>query len=267
MPIFRQLSVVAALLALSLLAAACNGGSDDASPAPGSPTPTTAGDATATPSPGADGGVTPAASPAPGDADLLAALALMVIQEEDLPEGIQLVSRGYSTNEDLIEASADPDAKRAELTATGRVLGYSVTFQPGPDVIADTPIRGVDGSVSLYETEAGAAQSLAQAMIDANATDWQAANPDLQDLQVRTVGLAGVADELLWLRVSGVSASPPGIVVDDNILFRSGRGRGFLRVLATAPDGDRDLLIDEVEGWLRAQVQRVAERLAAGVGD
>lgn len=232
-------------ISLSLILAACNGASDST-------------DRTVEP----DDETTPVdATPTEND-ELRDTLPLMVVQEEDLPTGLQTVGQGFTSNEEIIEASPDPDAKRAELMSSGRLLGYSTTFQPGPDILPQTPIRGIEATASLYETAEGAAGAYAQSEMETNETDWQAINPDLLEFQVQNIELQGVADELLWVRLSGVSTSPEGIVVDDYILFRVGRERGFLRVLATAPGEDRELLREEVEGWLRAQVQRVNEVLA-----
>lgn len=236
-------------VALSLILPACNGASDST-------------DLTVEPGDGTTAVDT--ATPAEND-ELRDALPLMVLQEEDLPPGLQTVGEGFTTNEEIIEASPDPNAKRAELARWGRILSYSTTFQPGPDILPETPIRGINTSASLYETAEGAAESYAQAETEANDRDWQADNPNLLEFQQQRVELEGVADELLWLRLSGLSTSQEGIVVDDVILFRVGRERGFLRVLASAPGQDRDLLLDEVEGWLRTQVRRVDEVLAAGM--
>jgi hypothetical protein len=241
---------------LSLIPLACGGASDSADRVgDGSPA--------SSPSPGST--ASPIDASPTADDILRDTLRPMVLQEENLVPGLQAVSQGFTTNEELIEASADPDAKKAELARWGRILSYSTTFQPGPDILPQTPIRGVNSSASLYETAEGAAESYAQAEMEAKERDWQADNPNLVEFQQRQVELEGVADELLWLRLSGLSTSPQGVVVDDVILFRVGRWRGFLRVLATAPGQDRDLLLDEVEGWLRAQVRRVNEALAAGI--
>lgn len=235
-------------VALSVMGSACSGASDSTDGAE------------------PDVATTPADAMPTAETDgLREALPLMLVQEEDLPVGLQIVSQGFTTNEELIEASPDPDAKRAELARWGRILSYSTTFQPGPDILAQTPIRGVNASASLYETDEGAAESYAQAEAEALERDWQADNPDLLEFQVRRVELESAADELLWLRLSGLNTTTDGIIVEDVILFRVGRERGFLRALATAPGQDRDLSIDDVEDWLRAQIRRINEALAADV--
>ncbi len=250
-----------AAVALSLIVSGCGNGSGGADgPEGGSPEPSPSPAATTTP----DDAV-PEPTPAPEDNGFRDALKLMVIQEEDLPTGLQLVSQGFTTNEEIVEASADPEAEQADLARLGRILSYTVTFQPGPDILPVTAIRGISATVSLYETAEGAADSFTQAAADATERDWKADNPGLTEFQVQPIELEAGADELLWLRLSGVSAEPQGIVVDDVILMRVGRARGFLRVLATAPDEGRNLLLDEVEDWLRTQIERVKETLAAGI--
>ena len=235
-----------AAVALSLIASGCGNGS---SPAATTTTDDAVREATSTPE----------------NNGFRDALRLMVIQEDDLPTGLQLVSQGFTTNEEIIEASPDPETEQADLARWGRILSYTVTFQPGLDILPETAIRGISATASLYETAEGAADSFAQAAADATERDWAADNPGLTEFQVQPIELEAGADELLWLRLSGVSAEPEGIVVDDVILMRVGRARGFLRVLATAPGEGRDLLLDEVEDWLRTQIGRVKETLAAGV--
>ena len=245
---------VPALAALALLAIACKG-------TPGGPASPTAG---ASPTASGDG-TTPTAGASPTvDSPDQKTLRQMVLLEDDLPPGIQMVGQEFTTNEAVIEASPDPEATRAELAKWGRILGYGVDFQPGPDTLPTTPIRGVSVSVSLYETAAGATDSYASAEKQATETDWAAQNPNLTQFQQRRIGLEGVADQILWLRLSGISASPAGVITDDIILIRVDRARAFIRVLTTAPGEDRGTLLDAIKGWVRTEVRRVNDTLAAG---
>src|SRR3990170_4476351 len=111
------LLVAAALLALPLVAAACGGGSDGEG----------------------------------ADSELRQMLQRMVLRVEDVPQGMQRASAFFTTNEEVAEAQADPQAELAKLERWGRRLGYDVTFAPGPEAPTEEPVRQVQNTVSLYD--------------------------------------------------------------------------------------------------------------------
>ena len=118
----------------------------------------------------------------------------------------------------------------------------------------------MDSTVSLYQNDSGAAASFADAVVTARATDWQASVGEATDLRVEEVPPLDVADEMLWLRVTGTAlvgdpaAEQP--FVQDVVLFRVGRVRGSVSILTGA--ADVALL---VESMVRTQ----ADNMAAGL--
>jgi hypothetical protein len=196
------------------------------------------------------------------------ALRRMVLQAEDLPQGFVQRDELFTTNEYQASLSADPEARKAQLENWGRLLGYEVTYQPAGAVAQESPVRGINVSSSLYLTEEGAgAAFFIDAVKGAEERDWAADFAGLRDFQQEEVDVSGVADEIVWLRVSGfqpVDSGPDPLVTDDFIFIRVGRERGFLRVQTSSIESeDRQLIRLTVEQWLRALVQNVEEVLAA----
>jgi hypothetical protein len=196
------------------------------------------------------------------------ALRRMVLQAEDLPQGFVQRDELFTTNEYQASLSADPEARKAQLENWGRLLGYEVTYQPAGAVAQESPVRGINVSSSLYLTEEGAgAAFFIDAVKGAEERDWAADFAGLRDFQQEEVDVSGVADEIVWLRVSGfqpVDSGPDPLVTDDFIFIRVGRERGFLRVQTSSIEsGDRQVMRATVEQWLRALVQNVEEVLAA----
>ena len=199
------------------------------------------------------------------DEDVEETLRRMLLQPDDLVPGFVRVDETFTTNEDLIASSADPDATREEVELWGRILAYEATFHPGPAAPPGTVAQAINSSSSLYDTAEGAALSFTDVRESVEETDWQAAQPDLEQFQQELIERESMADELVWLRLSGLAPALGGIVIDDLIIFRVGRARGFLRVLAVSPDEDRNLILGDVEGWVRAQIQRMKDALGVEV--
>ena len=208
------------------------------------------------------GGPSESGEPSPtGDSETEEILQRMVLQPEDVPPGLQRTDQTFTTNEQLVASSPDPDAERAQIERWGRILAYETTYLPSPEATPDGSAQAITSSSSLYETAQGAAFSFAEARTTVDQTDWQATRPDLQQVQTELIEREGLADELIWLRLSGLS--PQGIVVEDFIIFRVGRGRGFLRAASTGPGEDRRFRLDQMDALLTTQVQRVTDALAA----
>ncbi len=191
------------------------------------------------------------------------ALQRMVLQPEDLPEEVERGEEAFLSNEEAAAGSAE---RQSMLESWGRVLGFEVTYEPSGEPSTALPVRGVNVSASLYETEDGAADSFADAARTAEETDWAANYSGLRDFQQDEIEASGAADEIMWLRLSGVQSALDGddeLVTDDLIFFREGRERGFLRVQAvTSETDDRAHYARTVEGWLATLVENVENALA-----
>ncbi len=220
------LAIGGALLAACLLATACRGGEDEGN-----------------------------------KDDIQALLQGMVLAPVDLPQGLQLASASVSTNEDVADASLDPEATLTKLEARGRQLGYDVQFEPGQDAPATLAVQGMQNTASLYKTAAGASEALAEGLSGARETDWKAVNPDQSDVNVEEVPLPSAADEGGWFRISGIDASG-NLIIDDQVAFRVDTVRGFVRVLTAFPEGqDRNSYRDEVAHWVAAVATRIRDAL------
>ena len=195
------------------------------------------------------------------------ALRRMVLQAEELPQGFVQRDELFTTNGYQASLSADREARKDQLENWGRLLGYEVTYQPAGAVAQESPVQGINVSSSLYRTEEGAGEAFfIDAVKGAEERDWAADYAGLRDFQQEEVDASGLADEVVWLRVSGfqpVDGGPDPLVTDDFIFFRVGRERGFLRVQTSSIESeDRQVMRPTVEQWLRALVQNVEEVLA-----
>ena len=180
----------------------------------------------------------------------------MLLQADEFVPGLVTVSSSYSTNEDIADAKADPEKEMERLKQFGRQLGHEVTYQPGPDAPTDITIRAVNATASLYREPQGAHESFADGVETARTTDWQATHSDVDDVQVREIDLSGAADEAFWIRISGRQGQD--MLVDDFILLRVERVRGFLRIVhseqATAGE---DAAVAQVKGWAVRQAKLI----------
>ena len=196
-----------------------------------------------------------------GGGDVRELLTRMVLRLDDLPSGYSEEKGDYSENEDV--ALGDQE-KLARLDEQGRILGYDTAFARGDVSEKEAPFVGVDSSVSLYETAEGASASWKEAVEEARKTDW-AAIVDFGDTKVEEVQRS-IGEETVWIRVTGVVAlgeeQTPILVMDDQILIRDGRARGFLRSFAAIEgSSDRAALIDKVAALAEQQVRRMREAL------
>jgi len=200
-----------------------------------------------------------------GESSLQQALRKMVLQKDDLPAALIKGDESFTSNEQLVAASTNPKEREALLESWGRLLGYEVTYSPGGAGLGDLPVQGVNVSASLYETEKGAGESFADAVTTAEGTDWAANYAGLQEFQQERVKAEGLADEIVWLRLSGIQPATSGLdllITDDLIFFRIGTERGFLRVLASSAETqDRAHFHPTVESWLRMLAKNVKDAL------
>ena len=260
--------IAAAIALTAALSIACN-----SSGRAGTATPSATGTAGGTPgvtvtltspTPTQDAGsetpTAPVASPSPEQPTLEA----MVLKADDLPAGLVRVSAVTSTNADVASAAAKPAEQMAILESWGRLLGYDVTFQPGPDAPQDLPIRGVNSTASLYKTPDGAKQSFADGAHTARTQDWQKSYSNLSDVRVREIKQPELADEVAWIRITGLQGDKKDLIlVDDFVLLRRGRVRGFLRITTLFPaSAGQDAYHSEVGAQAARQVQLIDSAMA-----
>jgi len=229
----RRIGPLFAALAV-LLVAACSGGS-------GGPTPTVRPSATLC-------GSAPASPSAVVDPqDVEGRLAAVLLREGDLPDDLESSSLVFSTNEELSQGAPDETAELARLEELGRLLGVEVAFIPLDPGAASSPVRGgVQNSLSAYVAADGAGQSLQEGVAEARRNDWEALYGDLTEVFVEELP-RDVGDESVWFRVIGRDQGDQ-VVVDDQVVFRVGRARVFLRVISSFADrGRADQFADEVE--------------------
>jgi hypothetical protein len=201
-----------------------------------------------------------------GESSLQKTLRKMVLQPGDVPEGLVSGDDAFITNGDAAADSADPEERKRLLRSWGRLLGYEIAYEPATGTPTALPVQGVNVSASLYETAEGAGESFADAVKTAEEADWAANYAGLKEFEQERIKADGLADEIVWLRLSGIQPGTSGadaLVTDDLIFFRIGTERGFLRVLASSAETqDRANLHSKVESWLRTLVQKVKDALA-----
>ena len=242
--IMRGRLLVGALVVTALLAAvagACGGGGDEE-----------ATQATVAPSPGATGA--PTATPSAVEQQLQS----MVLQLSDVPDGFSQAQESFSTNQDVAGEGEDAAEVLARLTEWGRVLGHGVVYSA--DDTDATGVLLVDSTVSLYQSDVGAAASFADAVTTARTTDWAATVGEAADVQVEEVPPLDVGDEMLWMRITGTAAiGDPAAeqpFIQDVVLLRVGPVRGSVSTVSAAADA-----AVLVEGMVRTQ----AANMAAGL--
>jgi len=196
------------------------------------------------------------------------ALPLMTLQREDVPVGLASLGDEFSTNVDAVSGLGGGPTLQ-ELEGWGRVLGYKIDYQAQEPANA-TAITVISTSVSLYQTSDGAADSLADREDDAKRTDWRSAHSAFQEFEQQEVTRDLPVEQLLWLRFSGYQELSPGVrnlVFDDQIIFRVRQAWGFLGVVSTAVEGERDRnsLMPEIEVLVKKQIQHINEAYDAGL--
>jgi len=231
------LMAIAALVAAAL-ASACGDSQDQA---PGTTTPTAATSPTTTLSP---------------EQQLL---EQVVLRAEDLPAGLVQVDASTSTNEEIAAGQDDPEQELARLESMGRLLGYEVNFVPGSESPPERGMLAASSSASLYLTPEGASESFADDAQEARSADWPAAYPDLTDVEVKEVERPGLADEVVWIRITGLqSGEDSPMFIEDFVVLRQSRLRGFLRAISLVEaSAGRDALLEDVADLAALHTQRI----------
>jgi len=220
-PAFGSLAMLVGLF--SILAVGCDGGGGEAKPTPVPP-------------------------------ELQDQLRRMVLQAEDLPSGFAVVDEEFSTNQDVADASADPKGQLAQLQQWGRILGYDVTYEPGGAATEGEAIFfSVNSTASIYESPEGASASFADAANGARTTDWPTFFGGAVDIVVAEMPAPAVADEILWLRISGKAEAGEQTFAHDVILLRAGAARGSLQAGSFGTEEGEEF----VEKLIRAQAEHM----------
>ena len=192
------------------------------------------------------------------DDDLRSRLRDMTLQDDDMPAEFKAEEGTFSSN----EALADDEAELQKLEGWDRLEGYEVTYRPETD--PELPFISVTSTITIYGSEQGASESLAEGIADARKTDWEANHPGFGLLEVEEIDRPDLADEILWLRISGHPSGDPanGVVADDLLVMREGPARAFVRVaIQDEETPDRHAYLDDVEELAQAQLQRIRDVL------
>lgn len=236
------------LCALLVLSAACGGGATGVTSA--TPTGSVAGIATLS--------------------GLQGQLASVLLQQADVPDGLDGSAPVFSTNADVAGSNT---SQLQTLVNEGRQLGVDVQFIPTDRLAADSPLRGgIQSSASVYTNALGATQSFQDTATQARTNNWAANYPDFQDLHVTEVQHK-FGDESLWLRIDGKQCSstetpaPPvapsatcggqQLLFIDNVIMRVGRVREFLQISTLFPGtAATDSFEDQIQQWAQTVAQR-----------
>ena len=204
---------------------------------------------------------TPTTTPSP-EQQLLEQVILVA---EDLPAGLEQVDAGTSTNEEVAANEADPKKELARLESLGRVLGYEANFLPGSDSPPERGVVAVTSTASVYLTPEGASESFAHDAEEARSADWLATYPDLTDPQVREVDRPELADEVIWMRITGIQDGEDApLFIEDFLVLRRSRLRGFLRAVSLVEtSAGRDALLQDVADLAALSIQRIDAALDA----
>lgn len=199
---------------------------------------------------GGGGGEQPTAVPPQFEQELRG----MVLQAGDVPTGFVVIDEEFSTNEAVALDSPDSKAELTKLEQRGRILGYDVTYEPGGPSEGEAIIFSLNTTASLYRTPEGASASFGEAAAEARTTDWNLFFGGAENLVVEELPAPQVADEILWLRVSGKAEAGEQTFAHDVVLLRTGTARGSLQVGSFGtPEGKAF-----VEGMIRAQAEHMA---------
>ncbi|HUF54317.1 MAG TPA: hypothetical protein VMR52_11165 [Dehalococcoidia bacterium] len=191
-----------------------------------------------------------------------ALLGSMVLTEDDT-SGLSLIeaSRSFSTNEESAQGTRDPAETLAQFEAWGRQLGLSVAFLPDSQATGQRTFLGVQSDASLYEDAQGCSLSYSHDVDLAEEADWAGSFPELTEVEVTEITPDNVGEEVYWVRVSGVTSDGQNLQIVDQVVFRVGNVRAFLRAdaqyLANAPRNSG-------EGQVLFWAQVMADRAEAG---
>jgi hypothetical protein len=196
------------------------------------------------------------------------ALQSMVLQQNEIPEGLENLGGSFSDNAQAASGLGG-GATKEQLDAWGRVLGYQNDYQRG-EPSGTTAANALSTAATLYNNDDGASDSFADRVTRARAADWQQSHPDLTDFQQEEPPVELPADDSLWLHLTGFQQTGPTanrLVSDDILVFRVGRTWGYLNVVSLANVGveDRAFLSSQVETLARTQIEHMRRVLDTGI--
>ena len=191
-------------------------------------------------------------------------LATMVLQIDDVPQGMQSLGGSFSTNADAASGLGSGPTE-AQLDAWGRILGHKNDFQ-ATEPATESAITAISTSVSIYETAQGTSDSFTDRVTSARAVDWATSHSDLTEFEQEELERDLGVDDMLWLHFTGykeIGAGDRRLISDDQIVFRVDRAWGFVGAVSTAAAGveDRAFMLQQLEVLARTQAQHMRDGL------
>ena len=114
-------------------------------------------------------------------------------------------------------------------------------------------------AASLYLTPEGAGVSFAGDAQKARDADWLATYPDLTVVEVKEIERPGLADEVIWIRITGLQDGEEDLMrIEDFVVLRQSRVRGFFRAVSVVEaSASRDALLQDIADLAALQIQRI----------
>jgi hypothetical protein len=205
---------------------------------------------------------------APIEEEIRLALQSMVLQQTEIPEGLENLGGSFADNAQASSGLGSGPTKE-QLDGWGRILGYQNDYQRG-DPSSTTAANALSTAATLYNDDSGASDSFSDRVNRAREADWQASHGDLTEFQQEEVSRELPADASFWLHLTGFQQTGPAVtrlVSDDILVFRVGRTWGYLNVvsLAAAGETDRAFLSSQVEQLARTQIEHMRRVLDTGI--
>jgi hypothetical protein len=192
-----------------------------------------------------------------------ALLEVMVLAEAEVPDTLVQVDRSVSTNEEAAAGAPDAAEVQQRYDTWGRQLGMNVSYTADPQSPGPHTFLGILSEATLYGDQQGVARAYDFDVERAREADWAASFPDLTNVEVVEKEAPGFGDEAYWLRITGLTvAEPQTLTAIDQVIFRVGRARAYLRsdaqFLAAAPR-------DSGEGQILTWAQIIESRMRAAL--
>lgn len=199
----------------------------------------------------------------PSDEEIQQALQIMVLQPDEVPEGLQSIGTSFADNEQA-SSGIGGGATKEQLDEWGRILGYSSDFQTG-DPNPATFTNALSTQVTLYDDDGGASDSFTDRVSRARGVDWESTT-DLIEFQQEELNRDVPADDYYWVRLTGLqptSSSELRLVSNDIVIFRVDRAWGYLNVVSQAAAGvnDRKFADAAVNDLLLKQIENTHDGL------
>ena len=199
-------------------------------------------------------------------AALEAQLEAALLTLDEVPDGMQPAGLTFTSNEDAASNAVDPRAELLKLNQAGRLLAADQFFSPFGELPEDEPVKGgIQHTVVFYLTAEDAQKATEENIEEAMTADFAGAHAGETDVKVQVLPREA-GDESIWFRVTGITntgALNAALIVDDQIIFRSGRVAIFLRVLSSFPAGSADdVFADRVQQWADLAAQKALSALS-----